>query len=44
MDGVAECTYWTLPAARGRSVATAATMAVAGWHDMHLHARIQGDP
>jgi RimJ/RimL family protein N-acetyltransferase len=90
MDGVAECTYWTLPAARGRGVATGATVAVAGWalgdlglhrlelrhstanpascrvaakagftlegtqrsamrhpdgwHDMHLHARVQGDP
>ena len=88
--GVAECTYWVLPAARGRGVATAATAAVArwavdelglhrlfllhstanpascrvaakagftlegtmrsamrhpdGWHDMHLHARVLGDP
>jgi RimJ/RimL family protein N-acetyltransferase len=90
MDGVAECTYWTLPAARGRGVASRATVAVAhwalhdlglhrlelrhstanpascrvaakagfalegtlrsamrhpdGWHDMHLHARLLGDP
>jgi RimJ/RimL family protein N-acetyltransferase len=90
MDGVAECTYWVLPAARGRGVATRATVAMArwalhdlglhrlelqhstanpascrvaakagfglegtrrgamqhpdGWHDMHLHARLQGDP
>ena len=89
-DGVAECTYWVLPAARGRGVATAATAAVArwavdelglhrlslyhstanpascrvaakagfdlegtlrsamrhpdGWHDMHLHGRVAGDP
>ncbi|HEV3498667.1 MAG TPA: GNAT family N-acetyltransferase [Actinomycetes bacterium] len=90
MDGVADCTYWVLPAARGQGVATAATVVVArwaldelglhrlelqhstanpascrvaakagfavegtlrsamrhpdGWHDMHLHARVQGDP
>jgi RimJ/RimL family protein N-acetyltransferase len=90
MDGVADCTYWVLPAARGRGVATRATVAVArwalrelglhrlelqhstanpascrvaakagfaaegtlrsamlhpdGWHDMHLHARVAGDP
>jgi RimJ/RimL family protein N-acetyltransferase len=88
--GVAECTYWVLPAARGRGVATGATLAMAhwalhdlglhrlelqhstanpascrvaakagfglegtrrsamrhpdGWHDMHLHARLPGDP
>jgi RimJ/RimL family protein N-acetyltransferase len=90
MDGVADCTYWVLPAARGRGVATGAAVAVArwalhelglhrlglqhstanpascrvaakagfaaegimrsamlhpdGWHDMHLHARVLGDP
>jgi RimJ/RimL family protein N-acetyltransferase len=31
MDGVADCTYWVLPAARGRGVATGATVAVARW-------------
>jgi RimJ/RimL family protein N-acetyltransferase len=39
MDGVADCTYWVLPAARGRGVATGATVAVARWalHDLGLH-------
>jgi RimJ/RimL family protein N-acetyltransferase len=39
MDGVAECTYWVLPAARGRGVATGATVAMARWalHDLGLH-------
>jgi RimJ/RimL family protein N-acetyltransferase len=38
-DGVAECTYWVLPAARGRGVATAATVAVARWavDELGLH-------
>jgi RimJ/RimL family protein N-acetyltransferase len=38
-DGVAECTYWVLPAARGRGVATAATVAVARWaiEELGLH-------
>ncbi|HEX2155879.1 MAG TPA: GNAT family N-acetyltransferase, partial [Actinomycetes bacterium] len=31
MDGVADCTYWVLPVARGRGVATGATVAVARW-------------
>jgi RimJ/RimL family protein N-acetyltransferase len=89
-DGVADCTYWVLPAARNRGVATAATAELArwalddlglhrlqllhatanppscrvavkagfalegtlrsamlhpdGWHDMHLHGRVRGDP
>jgi RimJ/RimL family protein N-acetyltransferase len=88
-DGRAQCTYWVLPAARGRGVASRATAEVArwgldelglhrlelqhslanpascrvavkagfalegtlrrallhadGWHDMHLHARVEGD-
>jgi ribosomal-protein-alanine N-acetyltransferase len=87
--GRAQCTYWVVPAARGRGVATQATAALArwaledlglhrlellhsvanppscrvagkagfalegtlrrallhadGWHDLHLHARLQGD-
>ena len=38
-DGVADCTYWVLPAARGRGVATGATVAVARWalHELGLH-------
>jgi RimJ/RimL family protein N-acetyltransferase len=38
-DGVAECTYWVLPAARGRGVATSATVAVARWavDELGLH-------
>jgi RimJ/RimL family protein N-acetyltransferase len=89
-DGVSEVSYWVLPVARGRGVATTALRTVAawafdvaavhrievdhstgnpsscavatragfrlegtkrgtalhadGWHDMHLHARVQGDP
>jgi len=89
-DGVSEVSYWVLPTARGRGVATTALRTVAawafdvagvhrievdhstgnpascavatragfrlegtkrgtalhadGWHDMHLHARVQGDP
>jgi len=89
-EGVAECTYWTLPEARGRAVASGAVRAVCrwafevlglhrlelqhstrnapscrvarragfamegtrrealrhvdGWHDMHLHSRVAGDP
>ena len=87
--GCAECSYWILPAVRGRGIATGALLALTcwalddlglhrlelahsvnnllscrvankagfrleatkrsallhedGWHDMHLHARIQGD-
>jgi RimJ/RimL family protein N-acetyltransferase len=39
MDGRGECTYWVLPAARGRGVATAATVAVARWalDELGLH-------
>jgi [ribosomal protein S5]-alanine N-acetyltransferase len=39
MDGVAECTYWVLPAARGRGVATGATAEVARWglDELGLH-------
>lgn len=90
MDGLGEVSYWVLPAARGRRIATralctlsewvfdelglhrfelahstlnAASCGVAdkagfayegtkrsemlhadGWHDMHLHARLSGDP
>ena len=38
-DGVAECTYWVLPAARNRGVATAATAEVARWalDELGLH-------
>jgi RimJ/RimL family protein N-acetyltransferase len=43
-DGVADCTYWVLAAARGRGVATAATVAMARWavdelglHRLSLH-------
>ena len=88
--GLAECTYWTLPRARGRGVAATAARAAArwalavvglhrvelqhsvrnaascrvalragfraegvrrsalfhadGWHDMHCHALVAGDP
>ncbi|WP_456844578.1 GNAT family N-acetyltransferase [Cellulomonas sp. P5_C6] len=89
-DGLSEVSYWVLPAARGRGLATTALRTVAawgfgtaglhrievdhstanpascavatragfllegtkrevarhadGWHDMHLHARVVGDP
>jgi RimJ/RimL family protein N-acetyltransferase len=38
-DGVAECTYWVLPAARNRGVATAATAEMARWalDELGLH-------
>jgi RimJ/RimL family protein N-acetyltransferase len=38
-DGRAECTYWVLPAARGRGVASAATATVARWafDELGLH-------
>jgi RimJ/RimL family protein N-acetyltransferase len=38
-DGVGECTYWVLPAARNRGVATAATAEVARWalDELGLH-------
>jgi [ribosomal protein S5]-alanine N-acetyltransferase len=38
-DGRAECTYWVLPAARGRGVASGATAAMARWafDELGLH-------
>jgi RimJ/RimL family protein N-acetyltransferase len=38
-DGVGECTYWVLPSARNRGVATAATAEVARWalDELGLH-------
>ena len=39
MDGIGEVSYWVMPAARGRLVATRALCALTGWalEDLHLH-------
>lgn len=53
-EGLAEVSYWVLPGTRGRRIAGRALAAATatkrgeghhadGWHDMHMHARLETD-